>query len=72
LEDRSFKYLEPDTYKQIYAKVQRTRAQRDALVQAAIDVFQESCAKKHRSRSDGPAQALLLHLSEDGEAGLEV
>ncbi|MBV9471133.1 MAG: bifunctional (p)ppGpp synthetase/guanosine-3',5'-bis(diphosphate) 3'-pyrophosphohydrolase, partial [Abitibacteriaceae bacterium] len=41
LEDLSFKYLEPTTYKQIYAKVQRTRTERSQLVQQAIEQLQE-------------------------------
>jgi len=41
LEDRSFKYLEPYVYKQIYAKVQRTRAERSALAQEAISTLQD-------------------------------
>lgn len=41
LEDLSFKYLEPTTYKQIYAKVQRTRAERSELVLRAIEQLQE-------------------------------
>jgi GTP pyrophosphokinase len=41
LEDRSFKYLEPDVYKQIYALVQRTRAQRSAQVVEATGALQE-------------------------------
>lgn len=41
LEDRSFKYLEPDVYKQIYALVQHTRAERSAMVQLAIERLQE-------------------------------
>lgn len=41
LEDRSFKYLEPEVYKQIYALVQRTRAQRAAQVQEATAALQE-------------------------------
>ena len=41
LEDRSFKYLEPDVYKQIYALVQKTRTERAGLVQDAIRVLEE-------------------------------
>ncbi len=41
LEDRSFKYLEPQVYKQIYALVQRTRAQRAAQVLEATSELQE-------------------------------
>ncbi len=41
LEDRSFKYLEPQLYKQIYAKVQRTRADRSKMVQTAITTLTE-------------------------------
>ncbi|HEX8833037.1 MAG TPA: bifunctional (p)ppGpp synthetase/guanosine-3',5'-bis(diphosphate) 3'-pyrophosphohydrolase, partial [Abditibacteriaceae bacterium] len=41
LEDRAFKYLEPEIYKQIYAKVQKTRAQRSAMVQTATETLQE-------------------------------
>jgi guanosine-3',5'-bis(diphosphate) 3'-pyrophosphohydrolase len=41
LEDRSFKYLEPEVYKQIYALVQRTRAQRSAQVAEATAELQE-------------------------------
>jgi GTP pyrophosphokinase len=41
LEDRSFKYLEPQLYKQIYAKVQRTRAERSKMVQTAIVTLTE-------------------------------
>ena len=40
LEDRAFKYLEPEVYKQIYALVQRTRAERSQLVQQAIESLQ--------------------------------
>ena len=41
LEDRSFKVLEPDVYKQIYALVQRTRAQRAQQVLEATAELQE-------------------------------
>ncbi len=41
LEDRSFKALEPDVYKQIYALVQRTRAQRANQVAEATAQLQE-------------------------------
>ncbi len=41
LEDRSFKVLEPDVYKQIYALVQRTRAQRAQQVTEATAELQE-------------------------------
>ncbi len=41
LEDRAFKYLEPDVYKQIYALVQRTRAHRTAQVQCTIEILSE-------------------------------
>ena len=44
LEDRSFKYLEPDVYKQIYSLVQRTRAHRTAQVQVAIEMLHERLA----------------------------
>ena len=37
LEDRAFKYLEPDVYKQIFSLVQRTRSHRTAQVQRAIE-----------------------------------
>jgi GTP diphosphokinase / guanosine-3',5'-bis(diphosphate) 3'-diphosphatase len=39
LEDRSFKYLEPEIYKQIYALVQRTRGERSQMVAEAIRVL---------------------------------
>lgn len=39
LEDRSFKYLEPEIYKQIYALVQRTRDERSTMVQNAIETL---------------------------------
>jgi len=41
LEDRSFKYLEPQLYKQIYSMVQKTRAERSEMVQQAISTLQE-------------------------------
>ena len=41
LEDRSFKYLEPDIYKQIYALVQRTRGERSTMVSNAIETLGE-------------------------------
>jgi guanosine-3',5'-bis(diphosphate) 3'-pyrophosphohydrolase len=41
LEDRSFKYLEPDVYKQIYSLVQRKRDERTEQVQHAITSLQE-------------------------------
>ena len=44
LEDRAFKYLEPDVYKQIYALVQRTRAHRTAQVQGAIENLSQRLA----------------------------
>lgn len=41
LEDRSFKYLQPEVYKQIYALVKSTRAQRAQHVQeATTDLFE--------------------------------
>lgn len=51
LEDLSFKYLEPDIYKQIYALVQRTRDERSGMVQNAIEALSE------RLRAEGiPAE----------------
>lgn len=47
LEDRSFKYLDPQVYKQIYGLVQRTRDERSQLVQGALESLQE------RLRSEG-------------------
>jgi GTP pyrophosphokinase len=41
LEDRSFKYLEPDIYKQIYSMVQRTRAERSEMVRESITLLNE-------------------------------
>lgn len=41
LEDRCFKYLEPQVYKQIYALVQRTRAERSQIVEHAINTLQQ-------------------------------
>ena len=41
LEDRSFKYLEPEVYKQIYALVQRTRDERSRMVSSAIETLGE-------------------------------
>jgi guanosine-3',5'-bis(diphosphate) 3'-pyrophosphohydrolase len=51
LEDLSFKYLEPDIYRQIYALVQRTRDERSSMVQNAIEALGE------RLRAEGiPAE----------------
>jgi len=47
LEDRSFKYLDPQVYKQIYALVQRTRDERSQLVQGSLEALQ------NRLRSEG-------------------
>jgi GTP pyrophosphokinase len=41
LEDRAFKYLEPDVYKQIYALVQRKRDSRNAQVKEATELLQQ-------------------------------
>jgi len=41
LEDRSFKYLQPDVYKQIYALVQRTRTERSDQIAEAMKILQE-------------------------------
>ena len=41
LEDRSFKFLEPEIYKQIYSKVQKTRSERSLLVQNAMRELRE-------------------------------
>jgi GTP diphosphokinase / guanosine-3',5'-bis(diphosphate) 3'-diphosphatase len=41
LEDRSFKYTNPEEYRQIYEKVRRTRAERSALVQRCINTLNE-------------------------------
>jgi guanosine-3',5'-bis(diphosphate) 3'-pyrophosphohydrolase len=46
LEDRSFKFLEPEAYRQIHAWVQRTRAERNDIVQGAITTLQEGLAKR--------------------------
>ena len=46
LEDRAFKYLEPDVYKQIYSLVQRTRSHRTAQVQGAIETLTEKLASE--------------------------
>ena len=41
LEDRSFKFLESEIYKQIYSKVQKTRSERSLLVQTAMRELRE-------------------------------
>jgi GTP pyrophosphokinase len=46
LEDRSFKYLEPEAYKQIHAWIQRSRAERDSIVQHAINSLQVNLNKR--------------------------
>lgn len=46
LEDRSFKYLEPDAYRQIHAWVQRTRTDRNNSVQRAVNALQEQLKAK--------------------------
>jgi GTP pyrophosphokinase len=46
LEDHSFKYLEPEAYKQIHAWIQRSRAERDDIVQHAIDSLQANLSKR--------------------------
>lgn len=46
LEDRSFKFLEPEAYRQIHAWVQRTRAERNDIVQNAITTLQDGLAKR--------------------------
>ncbi len=46
LEDRSFKYLEPDVYKQIYSLVSRTRAHRTQQVQRAIQNLTDKLASE--------------------------
>ena len=40
LEDRSFKYLEPEAYRQIHAWVQRTRSERSEVVRIALESLQ--------------------------------
>ena len=46
LEDRSFKYLEPDIYKQIYAKVQKTRTERARHVEPKPSIFCNSAVEE--------------------------
>jgi GTP pyrophosphokinase len=46
LEDRSFKYLEPKVYKQIYALVQRTRSERSQIVEDAISTLQQRLSQE--------------------------
>ena len=47
LEDRSFKYLEPAIYKQIYALVQKTRLQRSDIVASAMNELRERLASEN-------------------------
>jgi len=47
LEDRSFKYLNPDIYKQIYALVQKTRLQRSDIVATAIEDLRARLASEN-------------------------
>lgn len=47
LEDRSFKYLEPTIYKQIYSLVQKTRLQRSDIVAAAMNELRERLASEN-------------------------
>lgn len=46
LEDRSFKFLEPEAYRQIHAWIQRTRAERSELVDDAVKKLQDCLAKR--------------------------
>ena len=66
LEDRAFKYLEPDVYKQIYALVQRTRAHRTAQVQNTIEKLSQKLERRrHPGRSHWASQAFLFDLPKD-------
>ena len=68
LEDLSFRYLEPEKYKQIAKLVAAPAVQRENFITQVIQTLKEEFEKAGlKAEIYRPAQAYLQHLPEDGE-----
>ena len=69
LEDLAFRYLEPETYKQVAEMLDAKRERRARRTSTEVTKLlrQELDKARHQGRGPGPRQAHLQHLPEDGE-----
>jgi GTP pyrophosphokinase len=72
LEDLSFRFLEPETYRQIAKLLDEKRVEREPIWSSCARGSRPSCAPQHQRHRAGPAQAHLQHRQEDARqvAGL--
>jgi hypothetical protein len=70
LEDLSFRYLEPETYKRIATMLDEKRSEREGFIAAAVERLKAELGRRRRRRRDPwPAQAHLQHLEQDARQG---
>jgi GTP pyrophosphokinase len=69
LEDLSFRYLEPETYKRIAKMLDEKRSEREGFIAAAVARLQSEMAPRRPRRDPWPAEAHLQHLEQDARQG---
>ncbi len=70
LEDLSFRYLEPETYKRIAKMLDEKRSEREGFIAAAVARLQVGDGRGRRSRRGlWPAETHLQHLEQDARQG---
>jgi (p)ppGpp synthase/HD superfamily hydrolase len=72
LEDLSFRFLEPDTYKEVARLLDEKRGEREAVWSSCASGWSRTAQPQHQRHRAGPAQAHLQHRQEDARqvAGL--
>jgi GTP pyrophosphokinase len=69
LEDLSFRFIEPETYKRIAKMLEEKRMMREGFVQSPSRACKRAGRGRHQGRSVRPAQAHLQHLEQDARQG---
>ena len=73
LEDLAFKYLQPDAYNEIKAKIDRTRAQREKDIETATEILHRRLAQEHiQARIEGRPKHLYSIYNKMVKQGLEI
>ena len=73
LEDLSFKYIEPERYRQLVEMLADRRKVRESFINKSIGILRKELAKvEHQGRDQRAAEAPLFHRQEDGAQGRRV
>ena len=68
LEDLAFRFLEPETYKQVARLLEEKRVEREAFIVNALERVRSMLKDaRHPRRGVGPAQAHLQHRQQDAD-----